>query len=1003
MTRSLDLRAELHAFGARADDVVLLDGRASDVAIRYSDLLRASDGVRPDAVVEVRGRPVLYVVDIFKKGAPTQVMLRRLLRALAFRAEADHVALLEPGRLTLYSVAPAKVLAPRIFKRGDAGVVPSIALPSGATGRGASVATAVHELLLGLMSRTTERLHAAGVDHLVALSLVGRALFMRILADRGVARDEDVRRICGASVDGCFGDAGCASEICRWLDETFNGDFLPLPKGVGRWFESLPAVVFDALGEVMTRADEGQHAEWGDGWRDICFEHVPIGLLSQVYEYHAHRYDPHGAKQTSVMYTPRHLALYVVDEVFTEMGGSAARARVLDPSSGGGVFLVEAFRRIAAARWQVDGVRPDATALRRTLYGQLKGFDISEPALRLCTLGLYLTAIELEPEPRMDRLEFSRPLMGTVLIDVRARGRAHAYLGSLGDEQLGEEHRHGYDVVIGNPPWSTWESTAATERAVEEQVAVVNRVIRPTVRERLGEAAAAAWTMVDRVPDVPFVWRAMAWAKPDAHIAFVLHARLLFKQSEPGRASRDGLLRALHVTGLVNGTALRQSRFWPDVLAPFCLLFARNRVSPVDARFRYVSPELEDFLNGQGKWRVDDASAREVSAADVRGMPSLLKVLFRGTELDVELVRRISRVPAVTLQEYWSAGGGRDYHGQGFKEGGAGPTVRRKQIEATELWGMHKLERTRPTTREIEVGALPKITKGTKYQHPRKATIYAAPLAIVPETPTSKAGVPNAYLALRDVAYRQSFRGFSCAWHRTPELLARYVFLLFSSELPLYLALLTSGKFGVERDIFEGGDLLGFRLRPLEDLPELLKGQVASLSRALCDGEVGAEDAVRRWVAALYDLTEGDLQVMRDTLAVSLPFTRTKQRAQARPTSEELAAYVEGVEGGLRPLLARHEREVSLRVLRDDAAEPWILLQLDVHRRGERPVIAAEPDALLKAIDAADSLTASRVIVVCSPSRLLVAVSAQYRYFTRSRARMLALELREHGWTGTGC
>jgi hypothetical protein len=41
--------------------------------------------------------------------------------------------------------------------------------------------------------------------------------------------------------------------------------------------------------------------------------------------------------------------------------------------------------------------------------------------------------------------------------------------------------------------------------------------------------------------------------------------------------------------------------------------------------------------------------------------------------------------------------------------------------------------------------------------------------------------------------------------------------LLFSSELPLYLALLTSGKFGVERDIFEGGDLLGFRLRPLEN------------------------------------------------------------------------------------------------------------------------------------------------------------------------------------------
>jgi hypothetical protein len=36
---------------------------------------------------------------------------------------------------------------------------------------------------------------------------------------------------------------------------------------------------------------------------------------------------------------------------------------------------------------------------------------------------------------------------------------------------------------------------------------------------------------------------------------------------------------------------------------------------------------------------------------------------------------------------------------------------------------------------------------------------------------------------------------------------------------------------------------------------------------------------------------------------------------------------------------------------------------------------------------------ASRVVIVQPPSRLLLAVSAQYRYFTPSRARLLALEL----------
>ena len=996
----LDLRAELHAFGARADDVVLLGGETAETGIRYLDLMRSGDLVRPDAVIEVRGQPTLYVVDA-SRAPVSQLALKRLLRVLAFRADADHMALLEPGRLTLYPVAPSEALRPTIIKSDgvDApGLIPSIALPlGGVAGRSVPVAaaTAVHDLLLSLLTRTTERLTEAGVDHLVALSLVGRALFMRFLMDRGVVSDRDVRGICDATVEECFDGAVRASKLCKWLDETFNGDFLPLPGGP-RWFGKLPEVVFHELGNILQRAEDGQlHIEWGDSWHDIRFDHIPIGLLSQVYEHHAHRFDPHGAKQTSVLYTPRHLALYVVDEVFNDLGEKAADVRVLDPSAGGGVFLVEAFRRIAEARWRVHGERPNTAALRKILYGQLQGFDISEPALRLCTLGLYLTAIELDPRPRLTDMRFNEPLMGSVLHDVRARTRGHSYIGSLGDQRLGDGHRRRYDVVLGNPPWSTWESTSETEAAVDQQIEVVTRTIRPTVQERLGEEAAARYGMVDRVPDVPFVWRAMEWAKPDAHIAFVLHARLLFKQSEPGRASREELLAALDVTGLLNGAALRVSKFWPDVTAPFCLLFARNRVPGEDAAFWYVNPELEAHLNAQGKWRIDDQAARVISPADVVAVPSLLKTLFRGTELDAQLIRRIYQYPLVTLQEYWHAGGGKDYHGQGFKEGGAGPTTRRKQIDATELWGMPKLERVRPKARLIDIKGLPKIEKGAKYQHPRKATIYAAPLAIVPETPTWKSGMPNAYLALRDVAYRQSFRGFSCAWHATPELLARYVFLLFSSDLPLYMALLTSGKFGVERDIFEGGDLLGFRMRPLESLPELLKEQIVPLSRALCAEEPGAEEAVRRWIAALYDLSEWDLQVMRDTLSVSLPFSRTKARAQMRPTGQELATYTGDVEAILRSFLGRHGRDVSLRVLRDHKAEPWILLQLDARPLSEArvPVLVAETDALLAAIDEADSLAASRVIIVQPPSRLLIAVSAQYRYFTPSRARLLALGL----------
>ena len=83
---------------------------------------------------------------------------------------------------------------------------------------------------------------------------------------------------------------------------------------------------------------------------------------------------------------------------------------------------------------------------------------------------------------------------------------------------------------------------------------------------------------------LPFVWRAMEWAKPDGQISFALHARLLFAQGDGMPAARQALFEALDVTSVVNGTELRQTKVWPHILAPFCILFGTNRnpVSKLD-------------------------------------------------------------------------------------------------------------------------------------------------------------------------------------------------------------------------------------------------------------------------------------------------------------------------------------------------------------------------------------------------------------------------------------
>lgn len=123
------------------------------------------------------------------------------------------------------------------------------------------------------------------------------------------------------------------------------------------------------------------------------------------------------------------------------------------------------------------------------------------------------------------------------------------------------------------------------------------------------EIANAEPPLPNEVLDLPFVWRAMEWAKPGGQIAFALHARLLFRQGDGMPIARQALFEALDVTSIVNGAELRQTKVWPQISAPFCILFATNRTPGVEAGFRFVSPRIEDTLNSAGEMRIDAVNA----------------------------------------------------------------------------------------------------------------------------------------------------------------------------------------------------------------------------------------------------------------------------------------------------------------------------------------------------------------------------------------------------------
>lgn len=104
-----------------------------------------------------------------------------------------------------------------------------------------------------------------------------------------------------------------------------------------------------------------------------------------------------------------------------------------------------------------DGKRPDTKTIQSILYSQLCGFDVSESALRLAALSLYITAIELNGTPRPPKsLRFPKPLQGVVLHNLRRTEEREAKGFVLGSLRLDfpKDFNCRFDMVIGNPPWS---------------------------------------------------------------------------------------------------------------------------------------------------------------------------------------------------------------------------------------------------------------------------------------------------------------------------------------------------------------------------------------------------------------------------------------------------------------------------------------------------------------------------------------------------------------------
>jgi len=316
----------------------------------------------------------------------------------------------------------------------------------------------VYKTLLDNLEFMRERLIEEGLSPEIVHILLSRAIFIQYLEDRKDKNGYNVfpngffeRYLSGAE---CFADLLSDKEatynLFKYLEVKFNGNIFVIgedeksevtPKSLNLLHDLLKGEKYLDSGQMML-------------WPLYSFDVIPIELISNIYQKFFH-HETEGETEeekretNGTYYTPLHIVTFLMDEVLPWKGKNTD-VKILDPSCGSGIFLVESYRRLISHWMQAN---PDEklsiSVLKKILMENIFGVDLNGTAIRIAALSLYLTICDyLEPRYIWEKVKF-KPLINKNLFE------------SDFFEKNKQFSNKKYDLIVGNPPWQSELSSHA--------------------------------------------------------------------------------------------------------------------------------------------------------------------------------------------------------------------------------------------------------------------------------------------------------------------------------------------------------------------------------------------------------------------------------------------------------------------------------------------------------------------------------------------------------------
>ena len=437
--------------------------------------------------------------------------------------------------------------------------------------------------------------------------LIGRLIYTYLLTDRHVIRPEAWESIDGADQNVLDRQSARFWELQDHIDSIFNGGVFPISEHSRTLIT--PAILDLAMGFIR-RGDtfDGKYRQ--SALFSIDLSAIRIETLSAVYEKFLRTESVELANRNGVVYTRPFLVDFMLNRV-ADTCEFSAQTKVLDPTSGSGVFLVAAFRHIVENELSTtSGQRRRYLPLARLqeiLTGCIHGLEKSRSAAQVAAFSLYLNLLDyLDPDLLQSTIKSGHaskvfpPLLDSniVVTDFFSKIRHFSTVT--------------FDVAVGNPPWKPLKDVTDHHGEVEQYNI-----------EWHDASQHVAWSMVRK------------YLKPNGRLALVLPAKT-FAAPAAGRFITS-FAREADVDLVVNMSSWRRHLF-AGAEDPAALVFATNRRPKPTSRTWFYMPRLwSQPFKPEAMWML------AVDRADVNSLPSSLAFANRDNVFDAFVLKPYDR------------------------------------------------------------------------------------------------------------------------------------------------------------------------------------------------------------------------------------------------------------------------------------------------------------------------------------------------------------------------